>query len=30
MRLECKEDMASGFELMDIGMMHYLLGLKVW
>jgi hypothetical protein len=26
----CKEDMASKFEMKDIDMMHYFLGLEVW
>jgi hypothetical protein len=26
----CKEDMAAEFEMKDIGMMHYFLGLEVW
>jgi len=26
----CKADMAVGFEMMDIEMMHYFLGLEVW
>jgi hypothetical protein len=26
----CKSDLASEFEMKDIGPMHYLLGLEVW
>jgi hypothetical protein len=26
----CKQDLASKFEMKDIGMMHYFLGLEVW
>ena len=26
----CKENLASEFEMKDIGMMHYFLGLEVW
>ena len=26
----CKRDLASEFEMKDIGLMHYLLGLEVW
>jgi hypothetical protein len=26
----CKESLASEFEMTDIGMMHYFLGLEVW
>lgn len=26
----CKRDLASEFEMKDIGMMHYFLGLEVW
>jgi hypothetical protein len=26
----CKADMATKFEMKDIGMMHYFLGLEVW
>ena len=28
--VECKYAMASDFEMKDLGMMHYLLGLEVW
>ena len=27
---ECKRDLASEFEMKDIGMKHYFLGLEVW
>jgi hypothetical protein len=27
---ECKESLALEFEMKDIGLMHYFLGLKVW
>jgi hypothetical protein len=26
----CKESLASEFEMIDIGLMHYFLGLEVW
>jgi hypothetical protein len=26
----CKKELASKFEMKDIGLMHYFLGLKVW
>jgi hypothetical protein len=26
----CKESLASEFEMTDIGLMHYFLGLEVW
>jgi hypothetical protein len=26
----CKEDLATEFEMKDIGLMHYFLGLEVW
>ena len=26
----CKKDLASKYEMADIGLMHYFMGLKVW
>jgi hypothetical protein len=28
--VECKVDMAVEFEMKDIGLMHYFLGLEIW
>lgn len=28
--LECKRELASEFEMKDLGMMHYFLGLEIW
>ena len=28
--IECKKRLATEFEIKDLGMMHYLLGLEVW
>jgi hypothetical protein len=28
--INCKESLASEFEMIDIGLMHYFLGLEVW
>ena len=27
---DCKRDLASKYEMMEIGLMHYFLGLEVW
>jgi hypothetical protein len=27
---KCKKDLASKFDMKDIGLMHYFMGLKVW
>ena len=30
MILSCKEDLAREFEMKDMGLMHYFLGMEVW